>query len=102
MVLNWLITGAILHITQGWLRWCAGVAVLGFFQAERGLMKILALGFEERMACDTTIPGFGRANAARGISCAIRISVTETEDGQRGVSLWKNKNSSLTNELAVI
>lgn len=41
------------------------------------------------MACDIVIPVLGRAKADRDISYVIRISVTETEDEQRGVSVWK-------------
>ena len=43
------------------------------------------------MACGIVIPVFGRAKADRDISYVIRISVTETEDKQHGVSVWKTK-----------
>lgn len=43
------------------------------------------------MACDIVIPVLGSAKADRGISYVIRISVTETEDEQCAVSVWKIK-----------
>lgn len=43
------------------------------------------------MACDVVIPGFGRAKQNGGISDVIRVSATETEDEQYGVSMWKIK-----------
>lgn len=43
------------------------------------------------MACDIVIPVLGKAKVDRDISCVIRISVTETEDEQCGVSVWKIK-----------
>lgn len=69
---------------QGWL--CSGL-LPGW---ERFDTKSDRWG-EERMACDIVKPVFGRAKSDRDISCAIRISATETEDEQHGVSVWKLK-----------